>query len=66
VGKWHSLHGLGEVSLLGGQPESARAQLTAALRVARQTGERQQQATSHSALARSYRASGQHRQARDH
>jgi DNA-binding SARP family transcriptional activator/Tfp pilus assembly protein PilF len=66
VGEWHALHGLGEVSLLGGQPESARAQLTAALRVARRTGERQQQATSHSALARSYRASGQHRQARDH
>ncbi|HEY2519896.1 MAG TPA: hypothetical protein VGJ19_07280 [Streptosporangiaceae bacterium] len=40
-------------SLQSGHPGRARVELTAALGVGRRTGDRQQQATSHSALARS-------------
>jgi len=61
-----ALIGIGEVLLRTGRPSQARAQLTTALDLATQTGDRYQQARAHDILARTYHATNEADEARRH
>jgi tetratricopeptide (TPR) repeat protein len=61
-----ALNNLGEILLTAGHPDEAQAHQTTALDLASQTYDKYEQARAHHGLARSYHATGDLGQARQH